>query len=678
MASVQRSRFTHLLTTATIAALLPLAPVTAAAEDVEKPVTIATSGKLNWGIRESFNNYTNGASKVEDGATRISTNNFEFKLEKATYDAAKERTEAQFRGKIVYLKYCDDMKTFTNCKLDLTIKDPKIVISNEENYVEAVVDSKQYPSGEWYNSNGPVKIANLYPGSATVDNKDNSTEWTNVVSALANPGGVKMFSEFYGENEGLAPLSFSYDGAGAKPSLLKGGYIQAGNEWKSGQEYSDGHHKLVDLGDAILVAAGKKGFYLLDNDLKELQKLEVPGLGKVKVGAYDSAAHMYYYVDSKNKKDLMGIEVSSTSLGQPKKIATATGNIENIGYHPKTNQVVVISETTSDKYIPLNERETKLGILSGNTFDYKDLPKPKDLFAKDLNGLDVIGTNTPYSMMLDHNDVPEFLPMNDGTFILSTSSDMRADTPDSQQLFKGILISIKPDAAGTDADPYAKPMEGSRTNNPELNDLLHIHSNGSLIVRFDKNEHKDYSFGQILKYTDRDVEKVSERLGVDQTGFTGWANVGFDNKGNAIIESGSEGKLTWYDSNKKELLKDTEVRLSRGRQTFEFPHGTFIVREDGTIIVPNYNKSDDTNEVYSLVKLVDSSKPPAVKESSDESALEKLKNKHDGSESGSSTGGFSWSSVLGKLSTALSIMIAAFGIGSMLAKIFNIRIPGIR
>ncbi len=678
MASVQRSRFTHLLTTATIAALLPLAPVTAAAEDVERPVTIATSGKLNWGIRESFNNYTNGASKVEDGATRISTNNFEFKLEKATYDAAKERTEAQFRGKIVYLKYCDDMKTFTNCKLDLTIKDPKIVISNEENYVEAVVDSKQYPSGEWYNSNGPVKIANLYPGSATVDNKDNSTEWTNVVSALANPGGVKMFSEFYGENEGLAPLSFSYDGAGAKPSLLKGGYIQAGNEWKSGQEYSDGHHKLVDLGDAILVAAGKKGFYLLDNDLKELQKLEVPGLGKVKVGAYDSAAHMYYYVDSKNKKDLMGIEVSSTSLGQPKKIATATGNIENIGYHPKTNQVVVISETTSDKYIPLNERETKLGILSGNTFDYKDLPKPKDLFAKDLNGLDVIGTNTPYSMMLDHNDVPEFLPMNDGTFILSTSSDMRADTPDSQQLFKGILISIKPDAAGTDADPYAKPMEGSRTNNPELNDLLHIHSNGSLIVRFDKNEHKDYSFGQILKYTDRDVEKVSERLGVDQTGFTGWANVGFDNKGNAIIESGSEGKLTWYDSNKKELLKDTEVRLSRGRQTFEFPHGTFIVREDGTIIVPNYNKSDDTNEVYSLVKLVDSSKPPAVKESSDESALEKLKNKHDGSESGSSTGGFSWSSVLGKLSTVLSIMIAAFGIGSMLAKIFNIRIPGIR
>lgn len=678
MASVQRSRFTHLLTTATIAALLPLAPVTAAAEDVEKPVTIATSGKLNWGIRESFNNYTNGASKVEDGATRISTNNFEFKLEKATYDAAKERTEAQFRGKIVYLKYCDDMKTFTNCKLDLTIKDPKIVISNEENYVEAVVDSKQYPSGEWYKSNGPVKIANLYPGSATVDSKDNSTEWTNVVSALANPGGVKMFSEFYGENEGLAPLSFSYDGAGAKPSLLKGGYIQAGNEWKSGQEYSDGHHKLVDLGDAILVAAGKKGFYLLDNDLKELQKLEVPGLGKVKVGAYDSAAHMYYYVDSKNKKDLMGIEVSSTSLGQPKKIATATGNIENIGYHPKTNQVVVISETTSDKYIPLNERETKLGILSGNTFDYKDLPKPKDLFAKDLNGLDVIGTNTPYSMMLDHNDVPEFLPMNDGTFILSTSSDMRADTPDSQQLFKGILISIKPDAAGTDADPYAKPMEGSRTNNPELNDLLHIHSNGSLIVRFDKNEHKDYSFGQILKYTDRDVEKVSERLGVDQTGFTGWANVGFDNKGNAIIESGSEGKLTWYDSNKKELLKDTEVRLSRGRQTFEFPHGTFIVREDGTIIVPNYNKSDDTNEVYSLVKLVDSSKPPAVKESSDESALEKLKNKHDGSESGSSTGGFSWSSVLGKLSTVLSIMIAAFGIGSMLAKIFNIRIPGIR
>ncbi|MBG9255914.1 HtaA domain-containing protein [Corynebacterium diphtheriae] len=679
MASVQRSRFTHLLTTATIAALLPLAPVTAAAEDVEKPVTIATSGKLNWGIRESFNNYTNGASKVEDGATRISTNNFEFKLEKATYDAAKERTEAQFRGKIVYLKYCDDMKTFTNCKLDLTIKDPKIVISNEENYVEAVVDSKQYPSGEWYNSNGPVKIANLYPGSATVDNKDNSTEWTNVVSALANPGGVKMFSEFYGENEGLAPLSFSYDGAGAKPSLLKGGYIQAGNEWKSGQEYSDGHHKLVDLGDAILVAAGKKGFYLLDNDLKELQELPVKGLGKVKVGAYDSAAHMYYYVDTANPNDLMGIKVSSTSLGQPEKITTAEDPIQNVGYNPHSKQLVVITETASvSPFVPLKDRVAKLGILANNTLTYKELPKPKDLFAKELTNHEATGTSTPYAMPFENNDVPEFLPMDDGTFILNTSSDMESTKEGSQSIFRTALVSIKPNAAGTPEDPFAKPMAGSLAADPAVDDLTHIHSNGSLIVRFNRYDHKEHSFGQILKYTDRDVEKVSERLGEDQTGFTGWANVGFDNKGNAIIESGSEGKLTWYDSNKKELLKDTEIRLSRGRQTFEFPHGTFIVREDGTIIVPNYNKSDDTNEVYSLVKLVDSSKPPAVKESSDESALEKLKNKHDGSESGSSTGGFSWSSVLGKLSTVLSIMIAAFGIGSMLAKIFNIRIPGIR
>lgn len=73
-----------------------------------------------------------------------------------------------------------------------------------------------------------------------------------------------------------------------------------------------------------------------------------------------------------------------------------------------------------------------------------------------------------------------------------------------------------------------------------------------------------------------------------------------------------------------------------------------------------------------MVKLVDSNKPPAVKESSDESALEKLKNKHEGSEdsntseSGSSAGGFSLSNILGTLSTVLSLMIAAFDIGSLL------------
>ncbi|MBG9344636.1 HtaA domain-containing protein [Corynebacterium diphtheriae] len=685
MASVQRSRFTYLLTTATIAALLPLAPVTAAAEDVEKPVTIATSGKLNWGIRESFNNYTNGASKVEDGAKLISTNNFEFKLEKATYDATKERTEAQFRGKITYLKYCDDNKSLTGCKLDLTIKDPKIVISNEDNFIEAEVNSKQYPSGEWFRPDGSQKIANLYPGSATVETVDGVTTWKNIVSALAAPAGVTMFSEFYGENEGLAPLSFSYDGAGAKPSMLKGGYIQSGGEWKSPQVYTDGFHKMVDLGDAILVAVGKKGFYLLDNNLRQLKELEVPQLGQVKVGTYDPDSHIYYYVESNNPKELMAFHVSSSNLDAPYKVAVADNPIHNIGYHPVTKKLVIITENATNSDITkINERVSRLGVLSGSSFTYQDLPSAQKLFPEELSGT-VTGIETPYAKLMEfYKDTPEFLPMPDGTFILSSSSDITNTGENAKETLKSTLLSIKPGAQQHDADPLVKVMKGSRSDDARLAKVTSVHSNGDLVVRFNEFAHRSSSFGQILRYKDRDLVDISGPVGSETTGFSGWANAGFTPDGKVIIQSGEEGKLTWYDPSSKEWDKDHEIRLPRGRQTYELPHGTFIVRKDGTIIVPNYDKSDEFKEVYSLVKLVDSSKPPAVKESDDESALEKLKNDDKGSEgssvssSGSSPSGFSWSNVLGKLSTVLSIMIAAFGIGSMLAKIFNIRIPGIR
>lgn len=667
----QGSRFIYLLATTTIASFISVATTTAVAEELQKPMVVATSGKMNWGIRESFNNYTGGASKVEDGAQRISTNNFEFNLEKATYDAAKERTEAQFRGKIVYLKYCDDSKNFTNCKLDLTIKDPKIVISNEDSYIDAEVASKQYPTGNWYKPEQRVKIANLYPGSATIKSEDNRTEWTNIVSALANPGGVQMFSEFYGENEGLAPLSFSYDGFGEKPSLLKGGYIQSGKEWKSPQGYTDGYHKLVDLGDAILVAVGKKGLYLLDNNLEQLQEVAVPKLGQVKVGTYDPDSRIYYYVESTNQKDLIAVPVSTTKIGTPYKVASATDPIQNIAYHPKTKKLVAITESSSSSYVPVKDRKAKLGILTHNSFQYKDLPPAQELFPEELKE-SMTGTTTPYAMLYEfYNDVPEFIPMEDGTFILNSSSDLHSELGGTKQTIKNTILSIKAEAAGTTEDPVVKVMQGSRSNDPKLANAVNIHSDGSLVVRFDQNPHKDYAFGQVLRYHDRELSDISGIIGTDKTGFSGWSNVAFDPSGKIVVESGEEGKLSWYDPEKKDWLKERELRLPRGRQTEELAHGTFIARKDGTLIVPNYDKTDESNEVYSLIKLVDSSRPPAVVKTGNEINAENIeKNKH---------GLFgSWSSTIATLAGVVGAIISVLGIGSLLVNFFNIRIPGIR
>ena len=189
---------------ATMAALLPISPV-AQAQSV--------TGELNCGFRSSFNNYTGGASELRDGVERKG-NTFSFPMESQSYDQAENRTEAQFRGEVIYKKYCHDNGS---CDLDLSMKNPKVVITDNGSYIEATVSSKQYNKNETYAPATPVRIANLHTASAGFKNNNGRIEWSQIPTSLTEEGN-KMFSEFYTVGEGLAPVSFSYTGQGARPA----------------------------------------------------------------------------------------------------------------------------------------------------------------------------------------------------------------------------------------------------------------------------------------------------------------------------------------------------------------------------------------------------------------------------------------------------------------------------
>lgn len=118
-----------------------------------------------------------------------------------------------------------------DCSLDLSMKDPKIVIAPEGSYMEATVRSRQYATGQYFAPEKPVRIVNLYTSGAQFKDSDGKISWSDIATALTSDG-VKMFSDFYNENEGLDPLNFTYKGKGVRPAGDQG---DCGLQPKNGQ-----------------------------------------------------------------------------------------------------------------------------------------------------------------------------------------------------------------------------------------------------------------------------------------------------------------------------------------------------------------------------------------------------------------------------------------------------------
>lgn len=205
-----------------------LAPV--GAEQSQGVAAESGKGSLNWALRDSFLRYSLGATNVTGGATKIYSNGtttpsserdtveqyYKFNLKKAGFEDATQITRAEFEGSIEYFKYCEGKTAERgNCALELTIKDPTIVLSPEGSYVEADVRSKQYPSGEIFEKED-AKIAQAWTKTAKFEEKDGKVSWSGITTSLTEDG-VHTFSNFYDLGGPLAPLSFEYEGKGARP-----------------------------------------------------------------------------------------------------------------------------------------------------------------------------------------------------------------------------------------------------------------------------------------------------------------------------------------------------------------------------------------------------------------------------------------------------------------------------
>ncbi|OAG69983.1 hemin receptor, partial [Corynebacterium ulcerans] len=459
----------------------------------------SAEGSLSWGIRSSFNNYTGGATKLSDGAAR-SDKSFTFPLVSQTFNESTSKLEAQFKGEVLYKKYCKNTgkkdPVDDECSLDLSMKNPKVVIAPEGSYMEATVRSKQYTTGQYFSPEGPVRIANLYTSGAQFTDSEGKISWSDIATALT-PDGVKMFSDFYNENEGLDPLGFTYKGKGVRPAGDQGGLRTAAQKWTAPKDYDHISRPFL-YGEKIVVVTAEYGVTLLDAELRPIATKELP-IDKLATVAFNATTGELFYAASEGSSDaktLMKVAVSGDAIGEPTSVGTVPETIRGIGVDPDSGKFFAISAESGDDsardnggHLTIFDKSEKQRSIA--------LPKTAEIL-----GAKVTDGESVYAKIFNNDDFVEVAKMNDGTFIFHPGAAVTLE--DNDIATKGFLFSIDLNASDEEAFTY---MKGSQYL--ERTALSGLSTDGETILR---STHFGRGGAQVLKYVDRDVSAVTESI----------------------------------------------------------------------------------------------------------------------------------------------------------------------
>ncbi|AEG84983.1 HtaA domain-containing protein [Corynebacterium ulcerans] len=571
---------------------------------------IVNTGSLTWGIRTSFNNYTGGPTSVFGGASQNENKNeFTFELEKTSYDPETERFEAQFKGGIQYKKYCNGTDS---CDLDLKLENPRIVIEKEGSFIYGKVTSKQYKKTETYTNDGDKPLAQLFTASAEFTQTATEVSWSSIPTTLTYDGN-KMFSEFYSVGGGLAPISFKFNPSphpGIKrPTFDNAKFLVSGKEFNNKVPY-ERHRSLFNAnGNILLATSGYRfkqyegsGLTLLDRDLNQLHHSSIK-INEYGATAFDEKNSDFYYVSKgqdnfDDRKSLYRVHVDPTKgFESAVKVNTFNDAITALSYHPKTDSVAVI--TTKE-----------LAVIKNRQLELTPLPDSASLLQQ--NSFNGENYDSLYGSQYRLDDPFELMPMDDGTFVLNADGTAIKDG----KKHYGLMISINPE----DKLNPAKLIANSGSNNPGLSGSS-AHTNGTTIVRVNKNSYADLSYAQSFSYKDRSFKE--ETLPVQTTDIAGWGNLFVNKEEQVITLNGGNGKLEWRDAQTFKLIEGIDpVAIPNGNKTYEHIHGPILQLDEGTFYVPSYDASEgEGNETYSLRKVYDPKFVPSVKDTNKQEDL---------------------------------------------------------
>lgn len=198
------------------AALLPATASEAADRTVQ-------GGRLDWGIKSSFQSYVTGPIAqgswgLTGGAATVGGSQFRFHSATGSYDPASGAFRAGFSGGVHFTGH---RKTDGSYELDLTISRPTVRIQGGGGTVYADMVSKDRGSGR-VTSAAQVPLATL--GLSGIDMTGGSTPVAlNNIPATLTSQGAQAFAGYYTAGTPLDPVSLSVDTSApaGKPAASK-------------------------------------------------------------------------------------------------------------------------------------------------------------------------------------------------------------------------------------------------------------------------------------------------------------------------------------------------------------------------------------------------------------------------------------------------------------------------
>ncbi|MBB5121079.1 Htaa domain protein [Streptomyces eurocidicus] len=201
-----------------LTALVPPAGARAA-----EPAEIS-GGRLDWGIKSSFQSYVTGpvakgAWELRAGAATVGDSRFRFHSAKGSYDPGGGSFDAAFSGSVHFTGH---RKPDGTHELDLTLGNPEVRVSGGKGTLYADVTGRAGDSGEVTDA-AHVPFASLDLSGADLHGGGSVTLAD--LPATLTEQGAKAFAGFYAAGTALDPVRLSADvvAAAAKPSSAPGG-----------------------------------------------------------------------------------------------------------------------------------------------------------------------------------------------------------------------------------------------------------------------------------------------------------------------------------------------------------------------------------------------------------------------------------------------------------------------
>ncbi|GGP54564.1 HtaA domain-containing protein [Streptomyces abikoensis] len=260
-----------LLTALSVAAPAPVPAAHAAdGRDASSGTREVSGGRLDWGIKSSFQSYVTGPIaqggwELQGGAATIGGSRFRFHSAKGSHTPGSGAFEAAFSGGVHFTGH---RKPDGSHELDLTISRPTVRVAGGAGTLYADMTSKARGTGE-------VTTATQVPLAALdVSGVDLRGGGTHVgladVPATLTAQGAKAFAGYYAQGTALDPVTLSADvlasadraaapsaspsTAGEEKRTPKGGFTEAVVDWgvrRTFREYvtgsiAQGSWKLAD------------------------------------------------------------------------------------------------------------------------------------------------------------------------------------------------------------------------------------------------------------------------------------------------------------------------------------------------------------------------------------------------------------------------------------------------